>query len=230
MAPRSPEPSPSFREWLIWQLADSAFPTGGFAHSGGLEAVWQHGEIKNSNDLCAFLETSLLHAGHAAIPFVSAAFDQPESFAEIDRTCDAFISNHVTNRASRVQGQSLLACAVRAFPHPYFKEFRAGLADETALHFAAVFGVITRVLGIEKLAALRLFMFTQLRGWISSSVRLGIIGPLQGQSIQSALSVRAEEILESCASLIIDEISQTAPLLDIFQGSQDRLYSRLFQS
>jgi urease accessory protein len=35
-------------DWLLWQLADSAFPTGGFAHSGGLEAAWQHGEIRNS--------------------------------------------------------------------------------------------------------------------------------------------------------------------------------------
>ena len=32
-------------EWVLWQLLDSAYPTGGFAHSGGLEAAWQHGEV-----------------------------------------------------------------------------------------------------------------------------------------------------------------------------------------
>ena len=26
-------------EWLVWQLVDSAFPAGGFAHSAGLEAA-----------------------------------------------------------------------------------------------------------------------------------------------------------------------------------------------
>ena len=38
-------------QWLLWQLADSAFPTGGFAHSGGLEAAWQNGEVSNRGDV-----------------------------------------------------------------------------------------------------------------------------------------------------------------------------------
>jgi urease accessory protein UreF len=30
--------------------------------------------------------------------------------------------------------------------------------------------------------------------------------------------------------LSLNQIAQTAPLLDLWQGAQDRLYSRLFQS
>jgi hypothetical protein len=66
-------------DWLLWQLVDSAFPTGGFAHSGGLEAAWQHGEVRGRVDLSSFLDASLLQAGHAMLPFVTAAIDEPET-------------------------------------------------------------------------------------------------------------------------------------------------------
>jgi hypothetical protein len=79
------DPSPDF---LIWQLCDSAFPTGGFAHSSGLEAAWQHGEVRGRTELVAFIKTSLDQLGHAGLPFVTAAFDAPEKLAEFDTLCE----------------------------------------------------------------------------------------------------------------------------------------------
>jgi urease accessory protein len=69
-----------------------------------------------------------------------------------------------------------------------------------------------------------------LRGLVSAAVRLGIVGPLQGQTLQHGLAVYAQELLRRCEPLTLDEIAQTAPLLDLWQANQDRLYSRLFQS
>src|SRR5258707_5324597 len=69
-------------DWLIWQLIDSAFPTGGFAHSAGLEAAWQHGEVRNSGELVSFLEASLQQHGRAPTPVATTVFDWPERIIE----------------------------------------------------------------------------------------------------------------------------------------------------
>ncbi|MDB6021450.1 MAG: ureF [Pedosphaera sp.] len=217
--------------WLLWQLADSAFPTGGFAHSSGLEAAWQHGELRNAAELKSFIEASLEQFGHASLPFMLAAFDEPERLPELDRLSECFISNHVANRASRLQGQALLASAERIFKLPALQNLRQSTTQRPSYsHLSPIFGVVVRALGVGRVHASQLYFFLHLRGLAASAVRLGIVGPMEAQSLQHRCSPRAGEILDRCQHLGVEEIAQTAPLLEIWQGAQDRLYSRLFQS
>ncbi len=234
---------PTTPDFLVWQLMDSAFPTGGFAHSSGLEAAWQHGEVRGRAELLSFAETSLDQLGHAALPFVTAAFDAPEKFAEFDQLCDAFMTNHVANRASRAQGRAFLTAVERICPERGVRaastangnheikrpEGRAPVAVPFA-HFAPVFGACLRRLKISRATTTRMFFFNQLRSVLAAAVRLNIVGPMEAQMLQHKLSAKAETVLKVCDRLTLDQIAQTAPLLDLWQGAQDRLYSRLFQS
>ncbi|MGN6554770.1 MAG: urease accessory protein UreF [Verrucomicrobiota bacterium] len=226
---------PRLSDFTLWQLVDSAFPTGGFAHSAGLEAAWQHGEVRNRTELLSFLETSLAQLGRAALPFVTAAWDAPERLLEWDELCDVFTTNHVANRASRLQGKAFLMAVERIFVE------RGVQADgDSALkrpegrapfaHFGPVFGASLRALGMDRPTASRMFFFNHLRGLIAAAVRLNIVGPMEAQGLQHGLSSKAEEIFKNCEALTLDYLAQTAPLLDLWQGAQDRLYSRLFQS
>ncbi|HEU5071949.1 MAG TPA: urease accessory UreF family protein [Verrucomicrobiae bacterium] len=236
---------------LLWQVADSAFPTGGFAHSVGLEAAWQHGEVRNRAELLAFLETNLHQLGRAAVPFVNTAYDNPERLAELDALCDAFLSNHVANRASRLQGRAFLTAMERIFlerggPQPQHSRNEGGLrssgvplsggaavaGDSRApfAHFAPVFGACLRELAIPRATTIRLFLFNHLRSGFAAAVRLNIVGPMEAQRLQHRLAPLAEEVAARSATFTLDDLAQTAPLLDLWQGAQDRLYSRLFQS
>ena len=221
------------RQWLLWQLADSAFPAGSFAHSAGLEAAWQQweaagaGRVPPLSGVCA---AALEQAAASAAPFALATRRRPEQFGRWDRACDVQLLNHVANRASRSQGRALLAAAERIFAAPGLSAAARAVRGGGAGHLAPAFGVVAAALGLRVEETCRLFLFVTLRGLISAAVRLGAAGPLEGQAVQFSLSGLAERLASDCLQTEPDAAAQTAPLLDLFQATQGRLYSRLFQS
>lgn len=219
------------QQWRLWQLADSAFPTGGFAHSSGLEAALHQGEIQGIEDFERFLIETLWQVGHGSLPLASAAFAESKDLLELDRLCNAFLNNSVANRASRVQGRTFLATCERSFESPEITKLSLRLKDRDAcFHYAPVFGSVIRLLDVSLTDMQRLFLHLALRGMVSAGVRLGIAGPYLAQRIQNRFFPKLDEIHLRCGGLGWEDLGQTAPLLDLFQANHDRLYSRLFQS
>src|SRR4051812_7715473 len=99
----------------LWQLCDSAFPAGAFAHSGGLEAAWQAGGMADVEGLRRWIVMMLAQTASAAIPLVAAAWSEPSSLEELDALSESFLLNHVANRASRAQGQAFLMVCSATF-------------------------------------------------------------------------------------------------------------------
>jgi urease accessory protein len=216
--------------WLLLQLADSAFPAGGFAHSSGIEAAWQQGEV-NAVSLPSFVRDAIAQAGHGGLPFVLAAFDDPGSLFAIDERCDAFLRNPVANRASRVQGRAWIGTVERSFPRDEVRSLTEAVkARPGCRHFAPLFGATVRTLGLDRREAAGLFLFGAARGTLSAAVRLGITGTTDAQRILAERAGDLDRTIQRCSDLVIDDAAQTSPLLDLWQASHDRLYSRLFQS
>lgn len=208
--------------WRLLQLADSAFPTGGFAHSAGLEAAAQAGLVP---DVRAFAREAIWQAGLGALPLIRAAHCSPPELPALDARAEAFLVNHVANRASRTQGRAFSSTCARIFPER-FQRPPPGLC----LHLAPLWGAVFAALGVPLLDAQRLHLWTCARGALSAAVRLGLVGTLESQSLLASLDPVLDEALQQCGPLALDALSQPAPLLDLLQGTHDRLYSRLFQS
>lgn len=228
--------------WLLLQLSDAAFPAGGFAHSGGLEALVQQGELRGADCLRKHLEQSLWQAGYGALPLVRAAHealvsverDERAALAQleaVDARCEAFLAGHVSRRASRMQGRALIDTAARIFPKMRLAPLlQLVKTKRLCCHFAPSFGAVTAALVLSASEAQQAFLYQSLRGQLSAAVRLGILGPHEAQAVQYETSLLLDRVLTACQHLSLQELRQTAPLIDTFANTHDRLYSRLFLS
>ena len=214
---------------LLWQLADSAFPTGSFAHSWGLEAAWQAGEVRGIDALRRFTHDVVWQTGRGALPLVTAAHTGPSRLEALDALADAFLTNVVANRASRVQGRAFLTTCARIWPSPGLDDIERG-ASARCGHSAPTTGAVMRLLGVPVEMAQRLFLYNTARGILAAAVRLGIVGSYDAQRLQFECARVFDAVVARCGALDERDLAQTAPILDLLHAGHDRLYSRLFQS
>ncbi len=224
-----PAMSAPMSDWLVWQLADSAFPTGAFAHSLGLEAAYQQGEVSDVEALRVFLRGSALQAGYTVLPLVNAGYRAPERFEVLDELAERFLTNPVANRASRVQGRTLVATCARVFPSDGLAAFDRA-ARERFAHVAPVTGVALRHVGAPLWVVQKLVLYLAVRSVLSGAVRLGLVGSYEAQRLQAEVSPDLDRTLARCAQLDDRDLAQPSPIIDLLQAGHDRLYSRLFQS
>lgn len=200
--------------FLLLQLADGSFPSGGFAHSNGLEAASVLGAV----ELEAFLDASLRQAGRFALPFVSAA---RSDLASADDACDAMLLFRGPNQASRAQGRALVNAVHRVWDdlRPY----------DGPMHHAPIFGAVFAALGVTEDDTRAAYLHGLTRSILSAGVRLGLVGPLEAQRIHASRADVMTAVLET-ASDDATATAQTAPLLEIYAALHERLDGRMFQS
>ena len=85
-------------------------------------------------------------------------------------------------------------------------------------------------IGLSLETSQRVTLYGAARGVLSAAVRLGLVGSYEAQRLQHACAERLDQVLDRCGTLGVDDLAQTAPILDVLHGGHHRLYSRLFQS
>ena len=221
--------------WTQWQILDSILPTGGFAHSYGLEAAMQSRMVNNQEDLRSFVIQVLENTGSLLLPFVYCASKSPDTAAwvKIDQLLEATLTNEVVRKASTSQGSALLRVAASVFTEiQALQDLRRTFlgSKSVSFHHAPIFGLICGLVGFDGEMAQRAYMFVTMRDVFSAATRLNLIGPLAASVLQHQVAPDAERMVQKWRDRDVTEASQTAPLLDALQGCHAYMFSRLFCS
>lgn len=206
----------------LLQLADSAFPTGAYAFSDGLETLTARGEVRTAADLRAFLCGQLAH-GWGTQDAPACALAWRGGLDELDARLDDLKLVRGPREASVRVGANLRRAALHLWP-----------AELAALpvtrHHATTFGVVAAALGADQTQTVTAYVSAWLLGRVTSATRLMKLGGLDAQRCAHLCEEAAQTCIENALSATPDDLAGFSPLLEIAASEQAELESRLFQT
>ncbi|KAL6713141.1 hypothetical protein ACLMJK_009262 [Lecanora helva] len=257
--PPSPSPTTqplSSHSHPLLLLSDSALPLGSFAFSSGLESHLCHHPNTPIN-LPHFLSLSLTSLASTTLPYLLAAHRNPRDLSTLDETLDACTLCPVARRASVAQGRALLTLWERAFRGEVGEGEARGALDgfvrrvkmmavsaraqddgdgdgdpEPSAHFPPIWGALTCALSIPLQSAAYTFLLNHAKAVCSAAVRAGVMGPYAAQGILASkwLQAEIEGVMREWWDVEVVDAGQGVPMLDLWVGRHELLYSRIFNS
>jgi urease accessory protein len=225
----------------VLQLSDSAFPSGRYTLSYGLETVAQSGHLERppeSSALIALLADSIqfgvapsdgvaLACAHRAVD--PAGDVDLERVARVELRLTAVKLAREAREASARTGRAVLAAATAALDasglYEYAEHVRRGCLPA---NHAVVVGLLSALLNIPALDAVVGELYAFSSGWIAAAVRLSLVDHRMAQRVLHRLRpVIAHAALEA-ANREVSEISSCTPLLDVMAMRHEQAELRLF--
>lgn len=236
---------PGFESWWgLLQVTDSAFPTGAFAHSFGLETLVQEGIIESDTTAREWIRAGLLQAwaptdGLATL-LVWAAMHNAEDVdvaltatAAIDARLTASRSAEEVREGSLQVGRRFLDEVYRLTGHRLLDAYKeqvqqpqnSGLGNPSV-----AFGLMGALWGWPQRMTAMGAGYWALSGAVSAMVKLVPLGQSTGQRILWEMAGPLKASLEGQRGRTLEDLGAALPAWDIAALRHPYLYSRLFRS
>ncbi|KWX57271.1 urease accessory protein UreF [Mycobacterium sp. NAZ190054] len=224
------DPDVALALWL--QLHDSAFPSGRMVHSQGLEQ-WLADRPDVGHDGIAATALTYLADSYAPLDgtVTAAAWraaPDPHELCALDELTGTYKLFDNARTASESAGTQLAVAAQRAGLAGDCGYLAAVVDGATAGHGAVVEGALQARLGVPQHLAVLGSMRSMLASMLSAAVRLGRLGSLHSQQIQTACAPRIAELARAACHRDVDDVYSVAPALEISGMRHETRSARLF--
>ncbi len=218
----------------LLHLCDSLFPTGGYAHSDGLEAATDSGAIVRAADLRSWMATLLdetlgavegpavVHTWHAA------GAGRWGDLRGLDDELYALRPSSTAREAGRGVGTRLLKTWRHVYPAGADGATRL-LADAPGWTLPVAFAVAAASTGADVRTAVDAFLYTRLAATTSAAMRLMRLGQLEAHALLAESLARVPQVTDRLIAADGRPAAFT-PLMDLATMQQQYVTTRLFRS
>ncbi|MCP9489923.1 MAG: hypothetical protein MSC31_08615 [Solirubrobacteraceae bacterium MAG38_C4-C5] len=218
----------------LLQLSDSAFPTGAFSHSLGLETLVAGGTVRDG----ATLEAAIVdHLGAMATSDLAtlrgvAEAESVERVVALDRTLGATKLAREARGASAAIGRSLLDGATALeLPDPGPAQYRALVrAGDAPGHHAVAYGVVGTALDLPVEDGVTAFAYAACASLVAAGQKLVPLGQREAQRILLALHAPIATAMELSGAVDPTDPYAFAPVQEVAAMAHERQRTRLYIS
>jgi urease accessory protein len=177
------------------RFGDSAFPSGGFAFSWGLEGSHRDGMVKDEDDVTAFVAEQLEGNWHRRDRVLLRRAWAESDPSAADTFAEAVTTMSVLRVASRRAGAATLA-TFAAVIDPGLDDYRGRvLAGAAPGHLAVAQAVCLRAAGLTLETAEAVAAWQVISGLTGAALRLGICGHLGVQRVVTTVNLLLLDLL-----------------------------------
>lgn len=238
--PSTPTERPA--ELVLWHLTDSALPTGGFAHSAGMETYIQRGDIEGPEDYEHWLRGYLRQASYneaLAVRFAvelqlsGASFEERLArVMELDRVLNATQTPRELRASMKSMGKRWSRIGAIVTPDDELVvAYRDALNARTAYgNPGLAAGLVLGASGVDVRTAVTAYLMQMANSMTQNAIRAVPLGQDAGQRVLVSVYGTVLEAAELTLGHCEEDLGAAAPALEVAQMAHEELRSRMFMS
>jgi urease accessory protein len=226
----------SLEDISILQLSDSFFPTGMYATSNGLEALFYTKKIKHTNELRDIIK---VYMEHQIGPTDCAALGNSYEYAkrsdlqgllQVDQITFSMKLIREIRETSTRSGTQLLKClSYFITDNKLLNGYQEAIKNRQASGvYPVALAIASSTLNIPKYKAGIIMIYAFSVSMVGAALRLGMLHHFDGQRIIHELKPSIIETVDNNIDRPVTSMWQFAPGIDIVQIAHERMPSKMF--